>query len=131
MRALLIDPEARTISEIDFDGEEESIPRLLGCQEVVFEQWPRSWQRHLRIYSDINAVGNSELHGFWIPETGGTINHGLCLQINYDSGSRRLMDCAESLGDVKRQYRIYMPGRGVYSIYDYHRAGVRGPGDWK
>ena len=131
MRALLIDPEARTINEIDFDGDEESIPMLLGCEEVAFEQWPRSSGKHLRIYSDINAVGNSDLYGFWIPETGGTINHGLCLQIDYDTNLRRLVDCSDKPRDVKGQYRIYVPGQGVSSIYDYHYRGVRGQGDWK
>lgn len=32
MRAILIDPEAKTITEVDYDGNYKSIYKLIGCQ---------------------------------------------------------------------------------------------------
>jgi hypothetical protein len=118
MKAFLIDPEARTVKEIDFDGDERSIPRLLGCRGIEFEQWPIGGSHTIggslvtRVYSDAKAIENSELHGFQVPETCGIIHHGLCLQVTYQTRSRVFVNCDVDVVKLKG-YRIYEPGVGI------------------
>lgn len=108
------------MEEIDFDGDEKSIPRLLGCERVEFEQWPISGSLTFggvyatRIYSDTNAVGNSAVRGFYIPHTAGIINHGRCLQVTFDTNRGTFTSCTADINALKGTYRIYVPGKGVY-----------------
>ena len=119
MKAFLIDAESRSIEEIDFDGNERTIFELLGSNDVQYEQWPITGSRTIgsplvtRIYCDTKAVGNSSMHGFHIPNTCGIVNHGLCLQVAYLTGSNRFTGCRIDLETMKRTYRIYDPGSGM------------------
>ena len=130
MNAFLIDPEARLIEEIDFDGDEKSIPRLLECEEIDFEQWPRGWSLALRIYSDIEAVRNFGLHGFSVPNTSGIINHGRCLQISYDTRAGMPVDSDADLDSLKQHYRIYEPRKAMRGI-DSDRHGILKDMQWR
>jgi hypothetical protein len=119
MKAFLIDPEVRTIKETDFDGDVGSIPHLLGCKDIRFEQWPIGGShtigttRATRVYSDAKAVGNSAMHGFQVPNTCGIISHGRCLQVTYNTWANAFVDCDENTETLKRKYRIYEPEKGI------------------
>jgi hypothetical protein len=120
MRAILIDPESRLIEVFDFDGNDRSIPQVLGCERVAYEQWPISGSLTIggslvtRIYSDEKAVGNSAMHGFYVPHTAGIINHGRCLQLTFDTRRGAFSSCDADIDTLKRTYRIYVPGKGTY-----------------
>jgi hypothetical protein len=121
MKAFLIDAGSRTIEEIDFDGDERKIAELLGSNDIQYEQWPISGSHTIggslvtRIYCDSKAVDNSSMQGFQIPETCGIVNHGLCLQVAYLTGSRKFVDCKIDVATIKRTYRIYEPNSGMNS----------------
>lgn len=118
MNAILIDPKERSIREVYFDGNEESIPQILGCDKVEFEQWSSvgfsgdGSPVARRIYSDTNSVGNSALHGFYIPHSAGIINHGRCLMILFDTSTRTFIGYTDDLDRMKREISIMYPDWG-------------------
>jgi hypothetical protein len=103
MIAFMIDPEARTIEAIDFDGDETSIPKLIDCEITEFEQWPRGWSRALRIYSSVNAVRNAGMYGFSVPL--------------YDMNAGEFVDSTADPDSLKRHYRIYKPSDDAQGLH--------------
>ena len=120
MKAYLVDPEKRTVTEANFDGNENTIARLIGCDDIAYEQFTgieRIYHdfsirdRVDRVYFAADADENPELPGFVIEETGGRVNHGKCLVVGVDTRAGHFVDAID-VRDVISHY--YVPGRGAY-----------------
>ena len=120
MKAYLVDPEKKNITEVDFDGDQKSIARLIGSDNIAYEQFTGiervyhdfvSRDRVNRVYFAAKAEGNSELPGVVIEDTGGRVNHGTCLVVGFDTRAHSFADAID-VRDAISHY--YVPGKGAY-----------------
>ena len=102
IKALLVDPEEGSATQIEFDGKEHTAMQLIGCDQLDREVYP-GWQ----VLRDASAVDNSSVYGFVLERTGGAVHHGRCMVVG--RGNRTLFT---DVGLVKFKYR-FVPGYGV------------------
>lgn len=101
-KALLVDPEKGSVSEIEFDGNEESAAELIGCEHLDWETYPG-----FRVLMNAEAIDKSSEYGFVLEHTGGAVHHGRCLIIGRGHPGN-----IRNVGVVEFKFR-YIPGYGV------------------
>ena len=120
MKAYVVDPGERVVTQVDFDGNEKSIASFIGSDSIAYEQFTGiqrvyhdfvSRDRVNRVYFAADADGNSELPGFVIEDTGGRVNHGTCLVVGFDSRAGSFADAID-VRDAISHY--FVPGKGAY-----------------
>jgi hypothetical protein len=120
MKAYMIDPGERVVMSVEYDGNEKSIAGLIGSEVIAYEQFTGIQRvyhdftvrdRVNRVYFAADADGNSDLPGFVIEDTGGRINHGICLVVGFDTRNGHFADAID-VRDAISHY--YVPGKGAY-----------------
>jgi hypothetical protein len=120
MIAYLVDPKEKLVTEVDFDGGEDAVARLIGSESIAYEQFTGIQRiyhdfviqnRVNRVYFDVEADGNSNLPGFVIENTGGRVNHGTCLVVGFDTQAHTFTDAIDIRGSISH---YFVPGKGAY-----------------
>ena len=108
------------MTEVDFDGEEETVAKLIGSEKPAYEQFTgiqRSYHdfvvqnRVNRVYFAVEADGNSKLPGFVLETAGGRVNHGTCLVVGFDTQAHTFTDALDIRGSISH---YFVPGKGAY-----------------
>ena len=110
MKALLLDPEWQRFGYLDFDGSEESIASILGCDEPQSETYLTTISDRIRVYSNPDSDDRSKLPGYIIEHTGGAVNHGRSLVVGIE-GRKHLTDVPR----VNIAY-FFIPGKGAFGV---------------
>ena len=109
MKALLLDPEWQRFGHLEFDGREESIAAILGCETLRSETYLTDVCSRIRVYSSPESESNAGLPGYILEHTGGTVNHGRSLVVGV--GSENLTDVPK----VNISY-FFVPGKGAFGV---------------